>query len=174
VAARKIHSLSEFLPVREELRLRGLKLVFTNGCFDLLHAGHIGLFREARRLGDALIVALNDDASVRRLKGPSRPVTPLEERLEILEAVETVSYLTWFAEDTPREIIAVLRPDVLVKGGDWKPDEVVGREEVESAGGRVVIVPYLPGHSTSSILDRIRSKKKAHFPPRRGRGSELS
>lgn len=171
---RKIYSVSEFLPVRAELRKRGRTLVFTNGCFDLLHAGHIGLFREARRLGDALIAALNDDASVRRLKGPSRPVTPLEERLEILEAVEAVSYLTWFAEDTPREIVAAIRPDVLVKGGDWTPDKVVGRGEVEAAGGRVVIIPYRPGHSTSSILDRIRGEKKAHFPSRRGRGSELS
>ncbi|MBM3297410.1 MAG: D-glycero-beta-D-manno-heptose 1-phosphate adenylyltransferase [Candidatus Aminicenantes bacterium] len=162
---RKIFPRSEFLPVREELRRRGRKLVFTNGCFDLLHAGHVRLFREARSLGDALVVALNDDASVRRLKGPSRPVTPLAERLEVLEAVEAVSYLTWFAEDTPREIVAALLPDVLVKGGDWTPETVVGREEVEAAGGRVVIIPYLPGHSTSSILERIRGEKKSSPPP---------
>jgi len=165
VEERKIFPRSEFLPVREELRRRGRKLVFTNGCFDLLHAGHVRLFREARSLGDALVVALNDDASVRRLKGPSRPVTPLAERLEVLEAVEAVSYLTWFAEDTPREIVAALLPDVLVKGGDWTPETVVGREEVEAAGGRVVIIPYLPGHSTSSILERIRGEKKSSPPP---------
>jgi D-beta-D-heptose 7-phosphate kinase/D-beta-D-heptose 1-phosphate adenosyltransferase len=153
---RKIFSRLEFLPVRETLRRQGKKLVFTNGCFDLLHAGHIRLFREARRLGQALIVALNDDASVRRLKGAERPVFPLAERLEMLEAVECIDYLTWFDEETPREIISELLPDVLVKGGDWAPDKIVGRPEVEAAGGRVVVVPYLAGRSTSSIIDRIR------------------
>lgn len=165
MAERKIYSREEFLPVREGLRRRGLKLVFTNGCFDLLHAGHVRLFREARRLGDSLVVALNDDASVRRLKGSGRPVTPLEERLEVLEAVEEVSFLTWFAEDTPREVVAALLPDVLVKGGDWTPETVVGRAEVEAAGGKVVIIPYLAGHSTTSILDRIRGTKKSPPPP---------
>jgi D-beta-D-heptose 7-phosphate kinase/D-beta-D-heptose 1-phosphate adenosyltransferase len=128
--------------------------VFTNGCFDLIHAGHIRLFREAARLGDVLIVALNSDASVRRLKGRSRPIFPLRERLEILAAIEDIDYVTSFSEDTPRRIIAALLPDVLVKGGDWQPDQVVGREEVEAAGGRVVIIPYLEGRSTSSIIRR--------------------
>ena len=170
MAERKIYPRNEFLPVRDELRRMGRRLVFTNGCFDLLHAGHIRLFREARGLGEALGAALNADASIRRLKGPARPVTPLEERLEILEAVERVSYLTWFSEDTPRDIIAALLPDVLVKGGDWTPETVVGREEVEAAGGRVVIISYLPGHSTSSILDRIRGIKKSSLPPPSGTG----
>jgi len=153
---RKIYSRLEFLPVRETLRRQGKKVVFTNGCFDLLHAGHIRLFREAHRWGPVLIVALNDDASVRRLKGAERPVFPLAERLEVLEAVECIDYLTWFGEETPREIISELLPDVLVKGGDWAPDKIVGRPEVEAAGGRVVVVPYLAGRSTSFIIGRIR------------------
>jgi D-beta-D-heptose 7-phosphate kinase/D-beta-D-heptose 1-phosphate adenosyltransferase len=153
----KVVSPAEMLRLRKKLKSQGRKVVFTNGCFDLLHAGHIRLFREARRLGDALIVALNEDATVRRLKGPQRPIFPLAERLEVLEAVEFIDYLTWFGEETPREIISELLPDVLVKGGDWTPDTVVGRAEVEAAGGRVVIVPYLAGRSTSSIIQRIRS-----------------
>ncbi len=158
---RKIYSRRELRPLREELGRKKKKVVFTNGCFDLLHAGHIRLFREARRLGDALIVALNEDATVRRLKGPQRPIFPLAERLEVLEAVEFIDYLTWFGEETPREIISELLPDILVKGGDWTPDTVVGRAEVEAAGGRVVIVPYLAGRSTSSIIERIRSNFSA-------------
>jgi D-beta-D-heptose 7-phosphate kinase/D-beta-D-heptose 1-phosphate adenosyltransferase len=151
----KIKSLSELVPVRRKLRREGQTVVFTNGCFDLLHGGHIRLFREAKRRGDVLVVALNTDASVRKLKGPSRPIFPLKERLEVLAAVADIDYLTWFSEDTPRTIIAALLPDVLVKGGDWTPDDVVGKAEVEGAGGRVVIVPYLKGRSSTSIIDRI-------------------
>ena len=151
----KIKSLRELIPVRRKLRREGKTVVFTNGCFDLLHGGHIRLFREAKRRGDVLVVALNTDASVRRLKGPVRPIFPLKERLEVLAAVADINYLTWFAEDTPRTIIAALLPDVLVKGGDWTPDHVVGKAEVEGAGGRVVIVPYLKGRSSTSIIDRI-------------------
>lgn len=151
----KIKSLRELVPVRRKLRREGQTVVFTNGCFDLLHGGHIRLFREAKRRGDVLVVALNTDASVRKLKGPSRPIFPLKERLEVLAAVADIDYLTWFSEDTPRTIIAALLPDVLVKGGDWTPDDVVGKAEVEGAGGRVVIVPYLKGRSSTSIIDRI-------------------
>jgi D-beta-D-heptose 7-phosphate kinase/D-beta-D-heptose 1-phosphate adenosyltransferase len=151
----KIRSLGELVPVRRKLRREGQTVVFTNGCFDLLHGGHIRLFREAKRRGDVLVVALNTDASVRKLKGPSRPIFPLKERLEVLSAVADIDYLTWFAENTPRKIIAALLPDVLIKGGDWTPDEVVGRAEIEAAGGRVVIVPYFKGHSSTSIIDRI-------------------
>ena len=151
----KIRSLGELALVRRKLRREGKTVVFTNGCFDLLHGGHIRLFREAKRRGDVLVVALNTDASVRRLKGPSRPIFPLKERLEVLSAVADIDYLTWFAENTPRKIIAALLPDVLIKGGDWTPDEVVGRAEIEAAGGRVVIVPYFKGHSSTSIIDRI-------------------
>jgi D-beta-D-heptose 7-phosphate kinase/D-beta-D-heptose 1-phosphate adenosyltransferase len=151
----KIRSLRELIPVRRKLRREGQTVVFTNGWFDLLHGGHIRLFREAKRRGDILVVALNTDASVRKLKGPSRPIFPLKERLEVLAAVADIDYLTWFSEETPRTIIAALLPDVLVKGGDWTPDDVVGKAEVEGAGGRVVIVPYLKGRSSTSIIDRI-------------------
>ncbi|MEE9390707.1 MAG: D-glycero-beta-D-manno-heptose 1-phosphate adenylyltransferase [Candidatus Aminicenantaceae bacterium] len=143
------------MKIREKLRKQGKKVVLTNGCFDLLHSGHIHIFKEAKKYGDILVVAVNDDFSVKKIKGASRPIFPLEERLEILEAIEDIDYLTFFSEETPQKIIAVLVPDVLVKGGDWKPDEIVGREEVEGAGGDVRVIPYLEGCSTSEIIERI-------------------
>ena len=115
------------------------------------------MFRQAKNLGDVLIVAVNDDVSIQRLKGPSRPVFPLEERLEVLAAIEYIDYLLSFSQDTPRELIAALVPDILVKGGDWAPDEVVGRDEVEGAGGRVVVIPYLPGYSSTEIIKKIKA-----------------
>jgi rfaE bifunctional protein nucleotidyltransferase chain/domain len=152
---KKIYSPDDLLKIREKLRRKGKKVVFTNGCFDLLHSGHIHLFREAKKYGDILVVAVNDDFSVQKIKGASRPIFPLEERLEILEAIEEIDYLTYFSEETPREVIALLLPDVLVKGGDWKPEDVVGKREVERAGGDVRIIPYLEGCSTSEIIERI-------------------
>lgn len=134
----------------------GRRIVFTNGCFDLLHPGHIAILEQARALGDALIVGLNSDASVRQLKGPGRPVLPELERAEILAALECVDAVVIFEELTPREIIAKLLPDILVKGGDWPGDQIVGREEVEAAGGRVVSIPVMPGYSTTGILRKIR------------------
>ncbi len=134
----------------------GRQVVFTNGCFDLLHPGHIGSLGQARSLGDALIVGLNSDASVRQLKGAGRPVLPERERAEILAALECVDAVVIFNEPTPREVIARLLPDVLVKGGDWPGDQIVGREEVEAAGGRVVSIPVVPGYSTTEILRKIR------------------
>jgi D-beta-D-heptose 7-phosphate kinase/D-beta-D-heptose 1-phosphate adenosyltransferase len=134
----------------------GRRIVFTNGCFDLLHPGHIGSLEQARALGDALIVGLNSDASVRQLKGAGRPVLPQRERAEILAALECVDAVVIFDELTPREVIARLLPDVLVKGGDWPGDQIVGREEVEAAGGRVVSIPFVPGYSTTEILRKIR------------------
>jgi len=134
----------------------GRRIVFTNGCFDLLHPGHIGSLEQARALGDALIVGLNSDASVRQLKGAGRPVLPERERAEILAALECVDAVVIFNEPTPREVIARLLPDVLVKGGDWPGDQIVGREEVEAAGGRVVSIPVVPGYSTTEILRKIR------------------
>lgn len=134
----------------------GRRIVFTNGCFDLLHPGHIGSLEQARALGDALIVGLNSDASVRELKGAGRPVLPERERAEILAALECVDAVIVFDELTPREVIARLLPDVLVKGGDWPGDQIVGREEVEAAGGRVVSIPVVPGYSTTAILRKIR------------------
>ncbi len=132
------------------------RMVFTNGCFDLLHPGHIRGFELARQMGDALIVGLNSDASVRQLKGPTRPVIPEQERAEILSALESVDAVVIFDELTPREVISQLLPDVLVKGGDWPGDQIVGREEVEAAGGRVVSIPLIPGYSTTAILKKIR------------------
>lgn len=132
------------------------RVVFTNGCFDLLHPGHIRGFEQARALGDFLIVGLNSDASVRQLKGASRPVIPEQERAEILAALESVDAVVIFHELTPREVISRLLPDVLVKGGDWPGDQIVGREEVEAAGGRVVSIPLVPGYSTTAILQKIR------------------
>ena len=134
---------------------RNRRVVFTNGCFDLLHPGHIRCLEQARALGDLLIVAINSDASVRRMKGAERPVMPEGERAEVLAALAAVDYVTVFEEDTPREIIARLVPDVLVKGGDWGPDQIVGRAEVEAAGGRVVSIPLEPGWSTTALLKRI-------------------
>jgi len=134
----------------------GRRVVFTNGCFDLLHPGHIGSLEQARALGDALVVGLNSDASVRQLKGAGRPVLPERERAEILAALECVDAVVIFDDLTPREVIARLLPDVLVKGGDWPGDQIVGREEVEAAGGQVVSIPVIPGYSTTAILRKIR------------------
>jgi D-beta-D-heptose 7-phosphate kinase/D-beta-D-heptose 1-phosphate adenosyltransferase len=134
----------------------GRRVVFTNGCFDLLHPGHIRSLEQARALGDVLIVGLNSDASVRQLKGEGRPMIPERERAEILAALESVDAVVIFDDLTPREVIAGLLPDVLVKGGDWPGDQIVGREEVEAAGGRVVLAPVVPGYSTTDILKKIR------------------
>jgi D-glycero-beta-D-manno-heptose 1-phosphate adenylyltransferase len=134
----------------------GRRVVFTNGCFDLLHPGHVCSLELARELGDVLIVGLNSDASVRQLKGEGRPVISERERAEILAALESVDAVVIFDAPTPREVIARLLPDVLVKGGDWPGDQIVGREEVEAAGGRVVSIPVVPGYSTSAILQKIR------------------
>jgi rfaE bifunctional protein nucleotidyltransferase chain/domain len=132
------------------------RVVFTNGCFDLLHPGHIRTLEAARKLGDALVVGLNSDRGVRQLKGLGRPILPEHERAEILAALECVDAVVIFDEPTPREMIAALLPDVLVKGGDWAGDQIVGREEVEGAGGRVVSIPVAPGYSTTAILQKIR------------------
>ena len=145
----------------------GRKVVFTNGCFDLLHPGHIRGFEQARQMGDALIVGLNSDASVRKLKGPTRPAMPEQERAEILCALESVDAVVIFDELTPREVVARLLPDVLVKGGDWPGDQIVGREEVEAAGGRVVSIPFVPGYSTTRILQKIREGSGQKLQPAR-------
>lgn len=134
------------------------RVVFTNGCFDLLHPGHISSLEQARSLGDVLVVALNSDASVRSAKGASRPVIPESERAEVLAALAAVDYVVIFEEATPRELIAHLLPDVLVKGADWA-GEIVGRTEVEAAGGRVVSVPLEPEYSTTKIVEKIRTLK---------------
>jgi D-beta-D-heptose 7-phosphate kinase/D-beta-D-heptose 1-phosphate adenosyltransferase len=137
-------------------RAAGRRIVFTNGCFDLLHPGHVRLLRAARSFGDLLVLGLNSDASVRRLKGPGRPILTLGERVEVLEALRDVDLIAAFDADTPLELIRRVRPHVLVKGGDWAPEAIVGREEVERAGGRVEVVPLAPGLSTSDLARRLR------------------
>ena len=137
-------------------RRAGARVVFTNGCFDLLHPGHTRYLAAARALGDLLVVGLNDDASVQRLKGPGRPVMRLEERAEVLAGLAAVDHLVVFAADTPRALIAALAPDVLVKGADWAPGDIVGRDEVLAGGGRVERIEVVPGVSTSEIIRRIR------------------
>ncbi len=139
----------------------GQTIGFTNGCFDLLHPGHVRLLREAAGHCDFLAVGLNSDASVKRLKGASRPINPAEARAEVLSALEAVGAVTIFDEDTPLELINAIRPDVLIKGGDYRPDQVVGREEVEASGGRLVIVPLFEGHSTSRMVDRASERDLA-------------
>lgn len=141
--------------VCEEFRKQGRKIVFTNGVFDLLHPGHVEYLAEARDMGTELVVALNTDNSVKRIKGELRPIMKLEHRAEILAALEAVSVVTWFDEDLPVDLICRVRPDVLVKGGDWKIDQIAGREFVESYGGIVKSIPFRSGYSTTSILKKI-------------------
>lgn len=141
----------------ESLRRQAKRIVFTNGCFDLMHPGHVRYLRAARRLGDALVVGLNTDASVRRLgKGPDRPLVPERDRAEVLAALEMVDYVTFFDEDTPLRLIEYLRPEVLVKGGDWVPEQIVGADAVRARGGRVKALPFAQGYSTTALVRRIR------------------
>jgi D-beta-D-heptose 7-phosphate kinase/D-beta-D-heptose 1-phosphate adenosyltransferase len=140
-------------------RMAGHAVVFTNGCFDILHVGHVRLLREAAALGDYLVVGMNSDASVRRLKGPGRPLNSAEARAEVVGALGSVDAVTVFDEDTPLELITAIRPDVLVKGGDYSPEQVVGRVEVEAAGGRLVLIPLVPGHSTSRLVQHAPERE---------------
>ena len=153
---RKILSHFQLHEERARLSDAGQKLVFTNGVFDILHVGHVRYLAAARALGDALLVAINSDASVRELKGAGRPLVNENERAEILAALRATSYVTIFDDVSPRTLIAELLPDVLVKGGDYALDEIHGREEVEAAGGRVVSLPFVEGVSSSAIIERIR------------------
>ena len=143
------------LAERERLRAAGRRLVFTNGVFDLLHVGHVRYLTQARGLGDALVVAINSDRTVRELKGPSRPVFDEAERAEILAALRVVDYVTIFDDVSPRSLIAALLPDVLVKGGDYGLDQIHGREEVEAAGGKVISLPFVEGSSTTALIQKI-------------------
>jgi D-beta-D-heptose 7-phosphate kinase/D-beta-D-heptose 1-phosphate adenosyltransferase len=138
------------------LRARGERVVFTNGCFDLVHPGHVRYLAAARALGDTLVVGVNDDASVRRLKGAPRPILDLSERVEVLAALAAVDHVIVFGDDTPRALIAALLPDVLVKGADWAAGDIVGADEVRAAGGRVERIALVPGVSTSELIARIR------------------
>src|SRR5256714_6591232 len=156
----KILSIAELREERSRLRKQGKRLVFTNGCFDILHVGHVRYLQSARELGDALLVAINSDRSVRELKGAGRPVMNEQERAELLAALSAVDYVTVFDDISPRSLIAELLPDVLVKGGDYKLNEIHGREEVERAGGRVISLPFIEGASTSSVIERIKESEK--------------
>ena len=143
----------------EQQRSAGRRIVFTNGVFDILHPGHTRYLREARALGDVLVVGLNADASVRRNKGPARPVNSQDERAEILAALESVDAVVIFDEDTPAEIIKAVQPDILVKGADWADDAIVGRETVEARGGKVVRVPVEKGFSTTGIIEKVKGSR---------------
>jgi len=149
-------TLDQALALVTRLRATGQQIVFTNGVFDLLHPGHLRYLAQARALGDALIVGINSDRSVRTNKGPGRPITPQEERAEVLAALGCVDAVVIFDGDTPHELIAALQPDVLVKGADWAADEIVGRDIVEARGGKVVRVPIEMGYATTGIIERIR------------------
>ena len=146
-------------PVLAEWRARQTgRVVFTNGVFDLLHPGHVDVLVGARSCGDTLVVGVNSDASVVRLKGPGRPIRSAAERVYVLAALQAVDAVTLFEQDTPLELVRLLRPDVIVKGGDYAPDTVVGATEVRARGGEVVIIPLTPGHSTSSTIERLRGR----------------
>ena len=154
------YSRDDLIGARADWKRAGKVVVFTNGCYDVLHPGHIRLLESARSLGDVLILALNTDASVQRLKGPTRPLISQDQRAELAMALEAVDAVTFFDEDTPRELIAAVLPDVLVKGADWS-HFIAGREEVEAAGGKVLALPLEPGYSTTGILEEILARNSA-------------
>ncbi len=155
MSAAKLLDLEAMREEREKLRAAGIRLVFTNGCFDLLHPGHVRYLAEARAQGDRLVVAVIGDRTVTALKGDGRPILPLAERMEILAALEAVDYVVAFDEETPARVIKDLMPDVLVKGGDWSTDQIVGRDTIEASGGRVLSLPFSSGYSTSSLIEVV-------------------
>lgn len=151
----KIYHHDKLLEILAEQRRANRRIVFTNGCFDLMHAGHVGYLRAARARGDLLVIGLNSDLSVRAIKGPSRPIVDQDMRATVLEALECIDYITFFDDPDPLQLILAIQPDVLVKGADWEEDRIVGAREVKAAGGDVVRVPLVPGISTSEIIRRI-------------------
>jgi rfaE bifunctional protein nucleotidyltransferase chain/domain len=153
----KLKSLEEIKAIVVAARNDGKRVAFTNGCFDVLHRGHVHVLREARACADLLIVGINGDQSVKQIKGPARPVLPESDRCEVLGAMEMVDFLVLFNEPDPGNLIADIRPDVLVKGGDWNSDKIIGADVVEAAGGKVVVVPYIKGFSTTEIIERIKN-----------------
>lgn len=157
-AGRKIINRDTAVKTSSDIRRSGKILVFTNGCFDILHPGHIDLLQKSRELGDCLMIGVNTDTSVRRIKGGSRPLNNEHDRAVMLAALEVVEWVVYFGEDTPEELIREIKPDILVKGGDYTPETVVGRETVERSGGRVVIIPLLEGYSTSALVEKIKTE----------------
>ncbi|MDX9746230.1 MAG: D-glycero-beta-D-manno-heptose 1-phosphate adenylyltransferase [Syntrophales bacterium] len=153
----KILSRKDLKAEIETLRRQGKRVVFTNGCFDILHVGHVRYLREAKKEGDILVVALNSDRSVRAIKGEKRPIVPETERADVMSALESVDYVTIFDEPTPLEVIRILRPDILVKGGDWEEGKIVGRDTVCGWGGRVAVIPEVKGASTTNLVEKIRA-----------------
>jgi D-beta-D-heptose 7-phosphate kinase/D-beta-D-heptose 1-phosphate adenosyltransferase len=153
----KLKNLDEVAEIAAQARKNGKSVVFTNGCFDLLHRGHVHVLREARASGDLLIVGVNSDASVRSIKGSARPILPQTDRIELIAAMEMVDYVVLFDEPDPYRVIAAIKPNVLAKGGDWSAEKIVGADIVEQDGGRVAVIPYLPGFSTTEIIERIRN-----------------
>ena len=151
----KIKTQDELKPILDKLKKEGKKVVFTNGCFDILHVGHVRYLKEAKGYGDMLIVAVNSDSSVKSIKGDKRPIVSQSERAEVVAALEMVDYVTMFDEDTPYNIIKKLQPDVLIKGGDWTIDKIIGRDIVEARGGKVIAIPFIEGASTTGIVERI-------------------
>lgn len=151
----KIKTNEDLQGIIKDLKTKGKRIVFTNGCFDLLHLGHVRYLEKAKSLGDILVVGINSDRSVQSLKGPERPILPEEERAEILSSLECVDYVTIFNELTPLELISSLQPHILAKGGDWTKEATVGKEVVEKSGGEVVILPFIEGASTSNIIETI-------------------
>jgi rfaE bifunctional protein nucleotidyltransferase chain/domain len=152
---KKVRTREDLREVLDRLRKKGKKIVFTNGCFDILHAGHTRYLKEARKLGDVLVLALNSDASVRTIKGEKRPIVPQDERTEVLSSLESVDFIVIFEELTPLELIEYLKPDILVKGGDWAEKDVVGGDSIKKWGGRVAIIPEIEGASTTHIIEKI-------------------
>jgi D-glycero-beta-D-manno-heptose 1-phosphate adenylyltransferase len=155
---KKIRSLEETKDERDRLKAQGKKVVFTNGCFDILHPGHARYLSKARSLGDYLVVAVNSDRSVRAIKGPKRPVMTEAARAELVAALQFVDGVLIFDQDTPLEVIEQLVPDVLVKGGDWKEEDIVGADAVKKAGGTITTIPFEEGFSTTSLIDKIQGK----------------
>jgi D-beta-D-heptose 7-phosphate kinase/D-beta-D-heptose 1-phosphate adenosyltransferase len=153
----KLKNLGELEAIASKARRAGKTVVFTNGCFDLLHRGHVHILREAKGKGDILIVGINSDRSVRGIKGPARPILAETDRIELIAAMEMVDYVVLFDESDPRKLIEAIKPNVLAKGGDWGQDGVVGADIVEREGGRVAVIPYLKGFSTTEIIERIRN-----------------
>jgi D-beta-D-heptose 7-phosphate kinase/D-beta-D-heptose 1-phosphate adenosyltransferase len=154
----KVKARRELLRIINDLKAEGKRIVFTNGCFDLLHIGHVRYLEKAKALGDVLVIGVNSDASVRKLKGLKRPILPEAERAEILSGLGCVDYITLFDEMDPLKLITSLRPNVLVKGGDWTKEQTVGKEVVERSGGEVVIIPFVKGASTSTLIETILKK----------------
>jgi len=151
-----LDALNQALQQVQQWRTENKCIVFTNGCFDLLHPGHIDYLAKAKALGDVLILGLNDDDSIHRLKGPSRPINSLADRAIMLAALKSVDLVVPFAEDTPQKLISALMPDILVKGGDYEPDDIVGAEAVRKGGGEVIVMPFVDGHSSTSLIKRIQ------------------